>query len=98
MRMSTDMAGLVETSTNLAIVKTEEDQAFIRCLLRSSVDSAREDLKNMFASVFTLAGADIQFDGEYPGWKPNMDSAILKAARIVYQDLYGKIPEILRSS
>lgn len=94
MRMSTDMIGLVETSTNLAIVKSDEDQVNIRCLLRSSVDSAREDLKNMFASVFTLAGANISFDGEYPGWKPNMDSAILKAAREVYQNLYGKIPEI----
>jgi len=94
MRMSTDMIGLVETSTNLAIVKSEEDQVFIKCLLRSSVDSAREDLKNMFASVFTLAGASISFDGEYPGWKPNMDSAILKAARVVYKNLYGKIPEI----
>jgi dipeptidase D len=48
----------------------------------------------MFASVFTLAGANIAFDGEYPGWKPNMGSAILKAAREVYQNLYGKIPEI----
>jgi dipeptidase D len=93
-RMSTDMIGLVETSTNLAIVKSDENEVFIKCLLRSSVDSAREDLKNMFASVFTLAGATIVFDGEYPGWKPNMDSAILKAARQVYQDLYGKIPEI----
>jgi dipeptidase D len=94
MRMSTDMIGLVETSTNLSIVKSEEDKVFVKCLLRSSVDSAREDLKNMFASIFTLAGADVGFDGEYPGWKPNMDSAILKAAREVYQKLYGKIPEI----
>ncbi len=93
-RMSTDMIGLVETSTNLAIVKSEESEVFIRCLLRSSVDSAREDLKNMFSSVFTLAGGTIVFDGEYPGWKPNMDSAILKAAREVYQKLYSKIPEI----
>ncbi|MFA6129171.1 MAG: aminoacyl-histidine dipeptidase [Bacteroidales bacterium] len=93
-RMSTDMIGLVETSTNLAIVKSEEKEVFVKCLLRSSVDSAREDLKNMFSSVFTLAGAEIVFDGEYPGWKPNMDSAILKAAREVYQKLYGKIPEI----
>ncbi len=93
-RMSTDMIGLVETSTNLAIVKSDENEVFVKCLLRSSVDSAREDLKNMFASVFTLAGANIEFDGEYPGWKPNMDSAILKASREVYLKLYGKIPEI----
>ncbi len=93
-RMSTDMKGLVETSTNLAIVKTEGNQVKIHCLLRSSVDSAREDLKNMFSSVFDLAGAQFNFDGEYQGWKPNMDSAILKASQEVYNRLYGKIPEI----
>jgi len=93
-RMSTDMEGLVETSTNLAIVKTENGGVDILCLLRSSVDSAREDLKNKFSCVFELAGAKIVFDGEYPGWKPNMDSAILKASQKVYQDMFGKIPEI----
>jgi dipeptidase D len=92
--MSTDMQGLVETSTNLAIVKTENKQMFVKCLLRSSVDSAKEDLKNMFASVFSLAGAEIVFDGEYQGWKPNMDSAILKAAKEVYQKNFGKVPEV----
>lgn len=93
-RMSMDMEGLVETSTNLAIVKTNNSGVNIQCLLRSSVDSAREDLKNKFVCVFELAGAKIGFDGEYPGWKPNMDSLILKASQKVYQDMYGKIPEI----
>ncbi len=93
-RMSTDMPGLCETSTNLAIVKTENKQLFIKCLLRSSVDSAKEDLENMFTSVFKLAGAEIIFDGQYPGWKPNMESGILAAAKTVYQKNYGKIPEV----
>lgn len=94
MRMSTDMKGLVETSTNLAIVKTDGNRVKIQCLIRSSVDSAKEDLKNMFRSVFELAGGDITFDGEYQGWKPNMDSRILKSSQEVYNNLYGKIPEI----
>lgn len=93
-RMSTDMKGLVETSTNLAIIKSSDTGIKIQCLLRSSVDSAKEDLKNQFESVFTLAGADIKFDGEYPGWKPNMDSPILKASQKVYEGMYGVIPEI----
>ncbi len=93
-RMSMDMEGLVETSTNMAIIQTEGEQVNIQCLIRSSVDSAKEDLKNMFSCVFDLAGADIMFDGEYQGWKPNMDSAILKASQQVYNNLYGKIPEI----
>ncbi len=93
-RMSTDMEGLVETSSNLAIVKADGKKVTILCLLRSSVDTAREDLKNRFECVFGLAGADVSFDGEYPGWKPNMNSPILKASQDVYQNLYGKIPEI----
>jgi dipeptidase D len=93
-RMSTDMPGLCETSTNLAIVKTDNKQLFIKCLLRSSVDSAKADLENMFTSVFKLAGAEIVFDGQYPGWKPNMESGILNSAKEVYQKNYGKIPEV----
>lgn len=93
-RMSKDMEGLVETSTNLAIIKTVDSGVEILCLLRSSVDSARENLKNQFSCVFELAGASVEFDGEYPGWKPNMDSHILKVSQKVYQEMYGKVPEI----
>ena len=93
-RMSNEMQGLVETSTNLAIVKSENKEINIRCLLRSSVDSAKEDLENMFSGVFELAGAEIVFDGQYPGWKPNPDSPILKAMLEIYKNQFGKIPEI----
>ena len=93
-RMSNDMEGLVETSTNLAIVKSENGEVKVLCLLRSSVDSAKENLENMMESVFELAGAEITFDGQYPGWKPNMDSEILKVMQDVYQKNWGKIPEI----
>jgi dipeptidase D len=93
-RMSTDMEGLVETSTNLAIIKTEGNEVKIMCLMRSSVDSAKEDLKNMFTSVFEPAGIDVVFDGEYQGWKPNMDSDILKTMQDVYNKKFGKVPEI----
>lgn len=93
-RMSQDMPGLVETSTNLAVVKLEGSEVVVQCLLRSSVDSAKEDLANSIGSVFKLAEARVEFTGEYPGWKPNMDSEILKTMQDTYQNLYGKIPEI----
>lgn len=94
MRMSNEMAGLVETSTNLAIVKSEKGEIKVMCLLRSSVDSAKGDLEQMMQSVFELAGADIIFDGQYPGWKPNPSSPILKTMQDIYQNKYGNIPEI----
>ena len=45
-------------------------------------------------SVFDLAGATTELDGDYPGWKPNPDSAILKEMKEVYNNKFGKIPEI----
>jgi dipeptidase D len=94
MRMSDDMIGLVETSTNLASVKSDNGKIYVQCLLRSSVDSAQQDLGGMIKDVFELAGADVVLDGTYPGWKPNMKSAILITMQEVYQKLYGRIPEI----
>jgi len=66
---------------------------FVKCLLRSSVDSAKDDLVEQIDSVFSLGGAMVSFDGSYPGWKPNMDSPILKLAKEVYEKKYGKVPE-----
>ncbi|HLF34913.1 MAG TPA: M20/M25/M40 family metallo-hydrolase, partial [Cyclobacteriaceae bacterium] len=68
--------------------------ATIMCLLRSSVDSAKEDLGNMVRSVFELAGAEVRLEGGYPGWKPNPDSPILKTMKTVYENKYGKTPEV----
>ncbi|HTX87843.1 MAG TPA: aminoacyl-histidine dipeptidase, partial [Bacteroidales bacterium] len=93
-RMSNEMPGLVETSTNLAIVKSENGTIRVHCLLRSSVDSAKTDLEHMIRSVFTLAGAEVGFDGQYPGWKPNPDSPILKTMQEIYKKKFGKVPEI----
>jgi len=93
-RMSASMRNLVETSTNLAIIKSDDSKIEVMALLRSSVDSAKEDLENMFESIFTIAGAKVWFDGQYPGWKPNMNSPILKAMQEVYNNKFGKVPEI----
>jgi len=93
-RMSADMENLVETSLNLAIVKSENKQAKVICLLRSSVDSAKEDLSIMVESVFKLAGAEVLHEGSYPGWKPNMNSAILNVCKEIYHKLYGKTPDV----
>jgi dipeptidase D len=94
MRMSNEMIGLVETSNNLAIVKAEKGTIKIMNLLRSSVDSAKDELEQMICSVFDLAGAVSVFDGSYPGWKPNPDSPILKTMQDVYNRKYGSIPKI----
>lgn len=92
-RMSDSMPGMVETSTNLSTVKSKKGVVFVKCLLRSSVDSAKDDLVEQIDSVFSLGGAMVSFDGAYPGWKPNMASPILKQMKEIYQKKYGKVPE-----
>lgn len=96
-RMSDSMEGLVETSTNLAILKSNSKTLTIDggCLMRSSVNSAKEELASRLKAVFELAGAEISFSGAYPGWKPNMDSPILKLMQNVYNDKWGKVPKIM---
>jgi dipeptidase D len=96
-RMSNSMEGLVETSTNLAIVKSNAETKSISgaCLMRSSVDSSKKELSERIKIVFELAGGEVTFSGAYPGWKPNLDSPILKTMQGVYNDKFGKIPKIM---
>jgi dipeptidase D len=93
-RMSSEIEGVVETSTNLAIVKTLKDEVTIICLLRSSIESAKDDLSARIRALFEMAGAEVSFSGSYPGWKPNPDSVILKIMKEVYHNKYGKVPEV----
>ena len=94
-RMSNDIEGVVETSTNLAIIQSRGNKLEVAALLRSSVETSKDDLAEMFVSIFELAGADVVLNGEYPGWKPNMDSKILKSMQGTYEKMYGFIPKIM---
>jgi len=93
-RMSQSMKGLVETSNNLAIASIKDGKFEAYNLTRSSVDSAKEATAWKIAAVFQLIDAEVKLSGEYPGWKPNMDSPILKTCQDVYNKNFGKIPEI----
>ena len=84
-RMSADILDLVETSNNIARVIVKDGQIKIGCLTRSSVESSKMDLANMLKATFELADCKVEFDGNYPGWTPNMDSAILKVMIPVYK-------------
>ncbi len=94
-RMSASMEGLVETSTNLSIIRMDDKVIEVLALIRSSVDTAKEDVENMFEALYKLAKADkIWFDGKYPGWKPNPDSEILRIMKQVYKEMFGKEPKV----
>lgn len=91
-RMSMSMPGLVQTSSNLARVVSDAGTIRLQSLLRSSVNSEKEELGAAFVALFTLAGARVELTGSYDGWKPDMDSPILKAMTASYEALYGRKP------
>ncbi len=93
-RMSDSMPGVVETSNNLAIASLDNGTAEILCLLRSSSDSAKNDLAKTLESIFQLADETITFSGEYPGWQPNPDSKIQQVMVEIYKNSYNTEPEI----
>lgn len=93
-RMIPSIPDTVETSMNLSIVRANTEHIDVQCLLRSSVDSKKEELASMVESVFTLAGAKVQFDGSYSGWNPNLDSKILNTMKVVFNREFGHEPDV----
>jgi dipeptidase D len=93
-RMSTRVEDIVETSLNLAIVEYAKGTMNLHCLLRSSIESARRDLENMFECALKNAGAEVTIYGGYPGWEPNPDSKLLATMINIFKDLHHAIPEV----
>ena len=94
-RMSADIPDLVETSNNIARVLVKDGEIKVGCLTRSSVESSKMDLANALKATFELAGCTVEFSGSYPGWAPNMDSAILKVMVPIYERLNnGEKPHV----
>lgn len=95
MRMSDDIAGVVETSLNLGVITTHGDSVQVLCLIRSLIDSGREQLESMLASLAALAKVSVKFSGAYPGWKPDPSSPVMAIVKDTYQDIYNKEPVIM---
>ena len=93
-KMSYDIDGLVETSTNLATISLNENNAVIGLSSRSSIMSALQDLRDRIRATAELAGAKVSEEEPYPGWKPNLESNILKLSKKIYKDDYGKDPVV----
>ncbi len=92
LEMNQDITWLVETSSNLASIRTNENQIVIVSSQRSSALSSRENMSNTFAAAFRLAGAEVETGDGYPGWKPNPNSELLKITVEAYKKLFGKEP------
>ena len=91
-----DFPGTVESSSNLAIVKSDDaaGRIDVKILVRSSSESRKDALCSSIESVFSLAGAKVEQSNPYGGWQPNIDSPILRTMEKAYESLFGRKPDV----
>ncbi|MCL1077337.1 aminoacyl-histidine dipeptidase [Parashewanella spongiae] len=94
-RMSDDVEGVVETSLNVGVINTDSEHISILCLIRSLIDSGRSEVEGTLTALVQLAGADVEFSGAYPGWKPDNSSSVMALVNQTYHDIYKKEPDIM---
>jgi len=92
--MSREVPGLVETSSNLAVVATQNDAVSCVASHRSSIMSALFAVRHQVSSICHQAGATTTVDDAYPGWKPNPESPLVKRTAAVFTELFGSPPEL----
>jgi dipeptidase D len=92
--MSYDIPDLVETSVNLATVVRVNGALRVGLSSRSSIDSALEALRRQVRAVGQLAGAEVEEDVAYPGWKPDLESRLLEVVKAVHRRELGNEPEV----
>ncbi|MDP2915760.1 MAG: aminoacyl-histidine dipeptidase [Candidatus Aminicenantes bacterium] len=95
LRMHPEIAGLVETSTNLAILRCGKAAAAITCSSRSSVGPALEAARAMLRALVELSGAKAKQPAGYPGWAPDLSSKLLATLKNVHQKVFGKEARIV---
>ncbi len=94
MKMSSDIPGLVETSTNVAVLTTDKKGVSLATSQRSSVASEIREIAQTVSAILELGGADVHASDGYPGWKPNLASPILKVAQETYRKMFGQDPAV----
>jgi dipeptidase D len=92
--MSKDLEGIVETSTNLSVVKAANGKIEMLSLQRSLTEEGKNSIAAAVRASHEAAGLKAVSSGDYPGWKPNPDSAILKEMKEIYNNKFGKVPEV----
>ena len=89
-----DFPGTVESSSNLAIVKTSDELIEIKILVRSSSETRKDAVCSSLESIFSMAGAKVEIPDGYNGWQPNIHSPMLQVMKEVYQELFAVEPAV----
>jgi dipeptidase D len=93
-RMSPDIVGLVEASSSLARVIIRNGSFTSQSLQRSSVESTKSEVAMAIRCAFENIGCEVVQGGDYPGWKPNPDSAILNVMENLYKEMFNENPKV----
>jgi dipeptidase D len=93
-RMSPEIADLVEASSSLARVKVKDGTIITQSLQRSSVESSKADVADAIRATFENAGATVIQEGDYPGWKPNLEAPIVQLTAALYQEMFKEKPQV----
>jgi dipeptidase D len=93
-RMSPDIKDLVEASSSLARVIIKDGEFITQSLQRSSVETSKDDVANTIRAAFENMGASVVQSGDYPGWQPNPNSAILNLMSDLYREMYKEEPKV----
>jgi dipeptidase D len=93
--MSPDVPGLVQNSTNLAVITVNDGAAEIITSQRSAIESSRNALAQTVATVFRMVEFKPEHSGNYPGWKPEPTSEIVQKLQSVHEQLFGKPAKLI---
>lgn len=91
---SRHLPGLVETSDNLGVVATENDQVKFMILTRSGVASKLQEFKERYMCFAESLGGSYEFDAEYPAWTFKAESKVREITLDAFEHVYGKRPEV----
>ena len=92
--MSADMPGLVQTSLNLGILKTEKDAVIASFCVRSSIDGQKQMLVERLTCMTEALGGTVEVFGDYSGWEYRPDSPLRELLVEVFTEQYGHAPRI----
>ena len=94
-KMSGSIDGLVETSTNIGIVKLDEKEFYANSGVRSSVESARDALSCKIQYLTEFLGGEYETEGAYPAWEYRKESPLRDKMVSVYESMYGEKPNVV---
>ena len=94
-KMSGSIDGLVETSTNIGIVKLGEDEFLGSSSVRSSVEAAGAALSDKICYLTEFLGGEYTVQGAYPAWEYRKDSPLRDQMVEVYEEMYGEKPNVV---